>query len=99
MHNLNQIITKMIFVWKLRFPWLWERAREDFKQVIALACVEDFRNPNANVGRNLEKLARELGWRKIKEENRRKWVDDYNWLKRGRKRVGAPIGNQNAKVK
>lgn len=48
----------------------------------------------------IERLAHDLGWRRIREDGKRRWVQERIWLKMicyGQvRRVGAPRGNKNA---
>ena len=83
------------------FWWLAESAWEDISQVCWVAILE---NPGApffvirrSASLGCERLARDLGWRRTREKNKREWMPEERWLARGPRRQGAPLGNQNRK--
>lgn len=79
--------------------WAYEIAPQDIRQIHDI-CDWQYPDKSARlraINLEIERLLRDLGFRKIKaEDGTRKWVSEFHWLKLGRRGVGAPRGNKNA---
>ncbi|MBV8091950.1 MAG: hypothetical protein JO110_01700 [Acetobacteraceae bacterium] len=90
--------SRLLYILRCRYAFLFRTAPQDFRQCVYLGeLVEGDAQRNAT--RELERLAHDLGYRRISERGRRVWVTEFFWLRRAattRRRVGAPPGNRNA---
>ena len=99
---MNEIRTHTVCLRIVRryFAWLLPGAADDVSQTVWVAVLEHRGEPLPVVRRaavlGCERLARDLGWRRTRDSRRRRvWMRESQWLRRGPRRQGAPLGNTN----
>ena len=99
--KLSDIHDHVLRIVRRYYPFLAETAGEDLRQIVWLAVLEHPNGPLHAIRqaavRHAERLARDLGWRRTRDAFRRRvWMREADWLHRGPRRQGAPVGNRNA---